>query len=746
MQSSSNFTGSSLLQDETVVLKDYVIGQRLGEGSYGSVYVATYVPSGKKFAIKIVQNNYMKRHLLQIVQEATVMQSLEHPHVTTLYKFLQSTAAFYFVLELAEGGELFDLIISKHYFRETDARRYFQQLMSAIDYCHSNGVAHRDLKAENLLLTKSNKLLVCDFGLSSKSRPFNCGDDDGDGDAEMREPIGTLHYTSPEMMSRAQSPASRDPFLQDLWSAGVILFFMLTGRLPFDGRDDEETVHLIQGCHVEFDDEERARISGTARSLVTRMLALEPTERPTTVQIIEDEWFGVNLEAAVFPHREMPPRSVTFLDFSTQHRVTPEEEAVLSAAFRKVDIDGYGKITRDQIRDMLTALHGEKVSAADVSELIQLFTGKTKSTYITYEQFRDAWVRKDLAHCPFKRQGDFQLLKIIDTRMDEVEREVVRQLRTAFDSVDDHHTGVINVDQWKRLFARCKISVTDEEIHSLMRFFDERDLESAGEITFDRFLMGMVKREMLVRHPMGPKLAKATNLAALLQSRKLSECVRHGFFVFGHENVVVKKLLRFRERLVLLYNDDVASDTENVYSFRYAGSSALMAGKTAEGATPMLAPYGGSLPVNFSAHTSGDFALGVSLNCGLGTPSVSTSLNNNNHRSNNHNNPNAGNGDSVLRSSSALAALDISTQAAVSQKHRALAFGGTGSVNQVNGVCDVDVILSQSSSGYTLVRFRRIYGSTRDFHEAVSFISSVLEEERQRAMEDTQPRGESELV
>ncbi|KEG09843.1 putative protein kinase [Trypanosoma grayi] len=730
MPLSNSFTGSSLLEDEAVVLKDYIVGQRLGEGSYGSVYLVTYIPSGERFALKIMQNTCLQGCEPLIIQEATVMQSLEHPHVVKLYKFLQSTAAFYFLLELAEGGELFDLIIAERHFQEPTARRYFQQLMSAIDHCHSNGVAHRDLKAENLLLGKNNKLLVCDFGFSSKLHMEGFGEDNGEP-IDLQLPIGTLHYTSPEMTGRPYNQNAADAFQQDLWSAGIILFFMLTGRLPFDGRDDEETLYLIQHASFSFEEEEIKNISEGARSLLRCMLALEPTDRLTTTQIIENAWFMEDLEATLFPHRTSLTRSMAFLDFSTQHRVTQEEEAVLRSAFRKIDIDGYGKLARDQVRDMLTTLHGEKVTSADVSELMKLFTGDPKSKFITYEQFRDAWVRKDLAHHPSKWQSDLQLPKIIGTQMDKVEREVVRQLRIAFDSVDDLHTGVINVEQWKRLFKRCKIDVSEDEIQSLMRFFDEHDLGTSREITFDKFLMGMAMREMLVRHPMGPKLAAATNLAALLQSRKLAECVRHGFFVVGLQNAVVEKLTSCRERLLLLYSDDIVSDTENVYSFRYLGSAALLVGATMETSTPMLtsitAPLVGSGPPC-------EFVFGASLSRMQKPPSLGASLLTNSHDG------------SAINGGGTGPLLNSSNQAAATLTHRALAYGGTGAVSQINGVCDVDVILAPASFGYTLVRFRRIHGKTRDFREAVTFITSLVEVERQQAMEDTLPRGESELM
>ncbi|ORC84688.1 putative protein kinase [Trypanosoma theileri] len=753
MPSSTIFTGSSLLEDETVVLKDYVAGQRLGEGSYGSVYLVTYVPSGEHFALKVLQNNYLLGHEAKIIQEAIVMQSLEHPHVVKLYKFLQSTTAFYFVLELAEGGELFDLIISQRYFKEDVARLYFQQLISAIDYCHSNGVAHRDLKAENLLLGKKNKLLVCDFGFSSKAQ-LECVDG-GVNDDESQPPheTGTLHYTSPEMAIPNSNPATVNPFQQDLWSAGIILFFMLTGRLPFDGRDDEETMHLIQRGKFEFQEEEVTRISAEARALVKRMLAFEPTERPTVAQIIENKWFAVNLDVTLFPRHGFLKQPMSFLDFSIQHNVTCEEEAVLKAAFHKIDIDEYGEIGRDQIRDMLNTLHGEKVSADDVSELMELFTGDRKSKSITYQQFYDAWVKKDLAHRPFKLQSEFQLPNIIGAQMVETEREVVRQLRAAFDSVDELHTGVINVYQWRKLFKRCNIDVTDEEIKSLMRFFDEREIGSNGEITFDKFLIGVVKRDILVRHPMGKKLAIATNLASLLESRNVSECIMHGFLVFGLPNAVLKRLTSCRERLMLMYNDDMVSTTSNVYSFRYLGSAALQVGTTMETATPMLTSST-SLPGVASSLLNGsstEFLLCRSSDA----PSLSESLKNANSASlqlkgksaNSGNNKSSSNNKNNNNNKSAALQLQNSkNQAASSQTHRVLAFGSTGVVNPVNGVCDIDITLVPASLGYTLVRTTRIYGKTSDYHEAVAFITSLLDLERRQAMQDTLPRGESELM
>ncbi|KAG8341343.1 Protein kinase domain [Trypanosoma vivax] len=751
MPPSNAFTGLEQLQDESIVLKDYVAGQRLGEGSYASVFLVTYVPSNEQFAMKIIPNTFFMGNECQIIQEATVMQSLEHPHVVKLYKFLQSTSAFYLVLELASGGELFDLIISKKYFSETTARMYFQQLMSAIDYCHSNGVAHRDLKAENLLLGKDNKLLVCDFGFCSRLHLEGDDSDDGEQSDTMLQPTGTLHYTSPEMAARSSSSASVNAFQQDLWSAGIILFFMLTGRLPFDGRDDEETLHFIQTGAFDFTNEECTRISREARALVTSMLAVEPTMRPSTAQIIEDRWFVVDLEASFFPHRVTLKRTFSFLDFSTQHRVTEQEEAALRTAFSKIDIDGYGKITRDQLRDMLTTLHGEKVSAEEVGELVKLFTGHEKSTVITYEQFRDAWVKKDLAHLSFKHSGDFQLSKIISTHKDDVERDVVRKLRRAFDSIDDLHTGVINVNQWKQLFKRNNCNVNDEELCSLMRFFDEHNQCKLGEITFDMFLDGVVHREMLVRHPMGRKLAAATNLAELLQTRRVTVSVLHGFIVCGIESAIIGKLQSQSDRLTLLFKGDTAPGTEQVYSFRYVSTiAAAMAssGCTGEGDASLFLSYEPMSNTSFGhGSCSSPFMLprtvvGASVVYnGYADRQGSVPGESSDRRDTNGIGSSQNNNNSSLFGSS-----PYNTRGIPPLLYRAIASGGAGTTAQKGGVCNFDLILAQASLGYTVVRFRRIYGQTRDFHEAVAYVTDLLDVERQQAMEDTLPRGESVLI
>ena len=157
--------------DDPNHIGDYTLEERLGDGTYGTVFVATHAKKKERFAVKRIDFNLHPEQLRatekQVAREATIMQGLQHAHVVKLIKVMQSNDAFYFVMELAEGGELLDKMAGAA-FDESTSRRYFQQLVSAIHYCHCKNVVHRDLKAENLLLTKNSVLKVCDFGFSCR--------------------------------------------------------------------------------------------------------------------------------------------------------------------------------------------------------------------------------------------------------------------------------------------------------------------------------------------------------------------------------------------------------------------------------------------------------------------------------------------------------------------------------------------------------------------------------------------------
>ncbi|XP_042418764.1 CBL-interacting protein kinase 32-like [Zingiber officinale] len=172
----------------------YELGRTIREGTFAKVKFARNIETGEPIAIKILDKEKVLKHKLveQIKREVATMKLIKHPNVVRIYEVMGSKSKIFIILVFATGGELFDKIVNHGRMREDEARRYFQQLINAVDYCHSRGVYHRDLKPENLLLDAYGNLKVSDFGLSALSQQVK---DDG----LLHITCGTPNYVAPEM-------------------------------------------------------------------------------------------------------------------------------------------------------------------------------------------------------------------------------------------------------------------------------------------------------------------------------------------------------------------------------------------------------------------------------------------------------------------------------------------------------------------------------------------------------------------
>ncbi|KAL0292179.1 UNVERIFIED_CONTAM: CBL-interacting serine/threonine-protein kinase [Sesamum calycinum] len=201
----------------------YELGRILGHGTFAKVYHARNLQTGKSVAMKIVGKEKVIRvgMMEQVKREISVMKMMHHPNIVELHEVMASKTKIYFAMEFVRGGELFAKI-AKGRLREDAARNYFQQLISAIDFCHSRGVYHRDLKPENLLLDEEGMLKVTDFGLSAFSDHLR-------QDGLLHTTCGTPAYVAPEVIGKKGYDGAK----ADIWSCGVILFVLLAGYLPF---------------------------------------------------------------------------------------------------------------------------------------------------------------------------------------------------------------------------------------------------------------------------------------------------------------------------------------------------------------------------------------------------------------------------------------------------------------------------------------------------------------------------------
>ena len=207
----------------------------MGIGSFGKVKVAEHILTGHKVAVKILNRKKIKAIDMEekVRREIKILRLFMHPHIIRLYDVLETPHDIYVVMEYVKSGELFDYIVEKGRLGENEARHFFQQIVSGVEYCHRNMVVHRDLKPENLLLDAKSNVKIADFGLSNVMR---------DGHF-LKTSCGSPNYAAPEVISGKLYSGPE----VDVWSCGVILYALLCGSLPFDDESIPNLFKKIKG-------------------------------------------------------------------------------------------------------------------------------------------------------------------------------------------------------------------------------------------------------------------------------------------------------------------------------------------------------------------------------------------------------------------------------------------------------------------------------------------------------------------
>ncbi|ORX94238.1 Pkinase-domain-containing protein [Basidiobolus meristosporus CBS 931.73] len=256
----------------------YIIQQTLGVGSFGKVKMATHSLTGHKVALKIINRKKLATTDMvgRVKREIQYLKLLRHPHIIKLYEVITTPTDIIMVIEYA-GGELFNYIVDNGKMMEDVARRFFQQIICAVEYCHRHKIVHRDLKPENLLLDPYNNVKIADFGLSNIMT---------DGDF-LKTSCGSPNYAAPEVISGKLYAGPE----VDVWSCGVILFVLLCGRLPFDDESIPLLFKKITGGIYSIPH----YVSSDARNLLSSMLVVDPLKRITIPEIRKHPWFTINL-------------------------------------------------------------------------------------------------------------------------------------------------------------------------------------------------------------------------------------------------------------------------------------------------------------------------------------------------------------------------------------------------------------------------------------------------------------------
>ena len=455
----------------------YLKIQELGKGGYAKVFRVQNLITSEIFACKELPISKIKDKE-KFKNEINIMSKCDHPNIVKLVEIYEDKRFVELVMEECCGGTLFDRLLENmedegEAFTEEEAAKIFKQIISAIHYCHNQGIAHRDLKMENVLFlykTKDSPIKIIDFGLSESIQiPENLMEmisGKKNYNMTMVGSVGTPHYISPEVLEGQYSQKC------DLWSAGVILYAMLSGSFPFDGDTDKDVYKAILKRKFDYKKDVWKNISDEAKDLINNLLCDEK-KRYDAEMVLNHPWLikmAPNAKGAIsklnvkqLQNYQNISNFKKFILTYVATRLKEKEIKELKDIFNEMDTNKDGILTFDEIKNCLIKLNSEKNVKND--DIISLFKGldTNKSRKIEYTEFISAAIEKN----EYLKQE-----KLLDV----------------FKTLDKDKNGKISKSDIKKVLNNEDI---DEE--ELNKFIKKFDLNGDGEIDYDEFIANMSK-------------------------------------------------------------------------------------------------------------------------------------------------------------------------------------------------------------------------------------------------------------
>ena len=455
---------------------DYKRLNFLGEGSYAAVYCVENRITGSKRAMKVISKNEncSEDDDREILNEINILRTLDHPNILKIFEFYSSKESYSIVTELCQGGELFQEIIDRGPFNETYAAYVMLQILSAINYCHGMKIVHRDLKPENILIVERDsssrpRIKIADFGTS---KMFEKG-------AVQRKLVGSSYYIAPEVLKKHYDEKC------DIWSCGVIMYILLSGRPPFGGDSDKEIMDKVAKGEYDLESSPFDTLSSSGKDLIKKLLIMDPKKRISAQEALSHPWFQENKSKELYNrikdestlrkminNLKVYKRDSIIQETALAYLVHnfPQMKDVVNACklFNQIDVNGDGKINKVEFLKGLESKIQSDTLKKDVDTIFKNID-MDNNGYIEYEEFVRAAVSKE---------------HFIDTRV----------IQFAFRYFDKDGSGEITFDEIEEVF---KESITDKSnIHeSLKKIIGEVDTNGDGIISFNEF--ADIMRKML---------------------------------------------------------------------------------------------------------------------------------------------------------------------------------------------------------------------------------------------------------
>ena len=431
----------------------YEIIKELGSGAFSRCLQVKNKTTGNLYACKELQKKKMV-DLEGFKYEINILIKMDHPNIIKLYEVYENEDFFYLVMELCSGGELFERIITNiengKPFTEEQAAVIFQQMMSAVNYCHKNNIVHRDLKPENLLLLDerpNSPIKIIDFGMSKIYDPNDI----------MFERVGTAYYIAPEVLEGMYDEKC------DIWSAGVILYILLCGYPCFNGETDDQIYKEIKKKKFDFPSPEWDIISEDAKNLIKKML-IDSNERISAEEVLKDTWvvehapnakkgglvqINENQLKNYAASSKMRKAVLTYI----ASRLSQNEIEELNKNFQEIDDNNDGKLTLEEIKKAINK--NKDINIEHIEEIFKSID-TDGSGCIEYTEFISASLDKSLYLQKEKLKDAFSLFDI------------------------DHNGKISNIEI-------SKVLGMDKRSKEITKIIEKYDTNKDGEIDFDEF-------------------------------------------------------------------------------------------------------------------------------------------------------------------------------------------------------------------------------------------------------------------
>ena len=438
----------------------------LGEGSYGKVWLVKHKILGKLFALKIIKRKNDIYFNNKVQKEIQILKKLDHPFILKIIEFHSTETEYHIITDYCQNGELYSEIVNRGKFSEREASFIIYQILLAIRYCHNMGIVHRDIKPENIMIERKEesgllRVKLIDFGVA---KIFSLN-------VNHKTIAGSSIYMAPEVLRANYNESC------DLWSIGVILYILLIGKPPFNGKNENEISLAVKKGKYDILSAQYESLSQNAKDLISKLLMYDPEERITAKEALNHPWFNtpeimnidyldnvkikdllLNLER----YKSYNIIKCAILAYLVHINSDIKEYIEAGKLFNSLDIDHDGKLDKDELKNGFMKYFNLSQSEA-IKKANDIFTNidTDKNNLISSEEFIRGCINPDIFYSP-------------------------NYLKVAFDYFDKNKDGNVSINEMEEIFSQNS-NLGSRAKEKLQYLFNQIDVNKDGFISFDEF-------------------------------------------------------------------------------------------------------------------------------------------------------------------------------------------------------------------------------------------------------------------